>query len=245
MTRREYTAQVLENLRRVTRKEREAIEAEIDAHMEDHICDLLDLGYSPELAEERTMSFMGDPAEVGRELNEQYPLGWLILGRGVMVLTLLLALFLARPLLERTPAAWESIKLRCAPKMVLDISQVREDFEPLGLDAWDTDMEVAIQDVHFRVYQVAYDTEAEGGGNVRMAVACWRTNPFQEELDWLEGYALEVWVDGEAEGHSMQHETGGVSLYGVWAEPGQTLTMTWGIYGESGTISFTLPEVEP
>lgn len=52
MTRWEYTEQVLANLRRVTRAEREAIRAEIDGHMEDHVCDLLELGYPPELAEE-------------------------------------------------------------------------------------------------------------------------------------------------------------------------------------------------
>lgn len=245
MTRREYTARVLICLRRVTRQEREAIQAEIDGHMEDHICALLDLGYPPELAEERALALMGDPAEVGRELNRQYPLGWLILGRAAMALTLLLALLFTRPLLERAPAAWESVKLRCAPKAVLDISQEREDFDHLGLDAWDADVETAIRDVHFRIYQIAYAREGPGG-NVRLAVACWRTNPFQEELDGLDGFSLEVWADGEEKkGYSIQPETGGVSLYGVWAKPGQTLTMSWEVYGESGTVSFTLPEVEP
>lgn len=90
MTREEYTAQVLAALRRVTRSEREAIRAEIDAHMEDHICALLDLGYEPELAEERTMALMGDPEEVGRELDKQYPLRWLVIGRIALVLTWIL-----------------------------------------------------------------------------------------------------------------------------------------------------------
>ena len=44
MTRREYTDRVLTGLRRLTQAEREAVRAELDAHMEDHICDLLDLG---------------------------------------------------------------------------------------------------------------------------------------------------------------------------------------------------------
>ena len=69
MTREEYTAQVLASLRRVTTAERASIQAEIDALMEDHICALLDLGYEPELAEERTMTFMGDPVEMGRALD--------------------------------------------------------------------------------------------------------------------------------------------------------------------------------
>ncbi len=81
MDRADYTARVLAQLRHVTGEEQAAIRAEIDGHMEDHICALLDLGYDLALAEERTMSAMGDPAEVGRELNKQYPLGWLVLGR--------------------------------------------------------------------------------------------------------------------------------------------------------------------
>ena len=94
MTRREYTDRVLTGLRRLTQAEREAVRAELDAHMEDHICDLLDLGYDEELAEERTMQHMGDPEEVSRELNKQYPIRWLILKWVAMALTAVLALML-------------------------------------------------------------------------------------------------------------------------------------------------------
>ena len=66
--------QVLANLRRVTPDERAAIRGEIDGHIEDHICDLIELGYDEKLAEERAMAAMGDPEEVGRELDKQYPL---------------------------------------------------------------------------------------------------------------------------------------------------------------------------
>ena len=51
----------MDSLRGATQKEQDAIRAELDAHIEDHICDLIDLGYSEELAEERTMLRMGDP----------------------------------------------------------------------------------------------------------------------------------------------------------------------------------------
>ncbi len=104
MTRWEYTAQVQANLHRVTKREREAIRAEIDAHMEDHICGLLELGYSQELAEERTMTFMGDPAEVGRELNKQYPLCWLVVKWAAIALTLTLAVLLL------TQVEWQAVK---------------------------------------------------------------------------------------------------------------------------------------
>ena len=42
--------QVLANLRRVTPDERAAIREELDGHIEDHICDLLELGYDEKLA---------------------------------------------------------------------------------------------------------------------------------------------------------------------------------------------------
>ena len=90
MNRREYTSRVLACLRRLTPAEEEAVRAELDAHMEDHICALLDIGYDEALAEERTMAVMGDPEEVGREMNKAYPLRWLILGRAAVVLMVIL-----------------------------------------------------------------------------------------------------------------------------------------------------------
>lgn len=241
MDRSEYCAQVLSHLRRLSRGERAAVRAELEEHIEDHVRALLDLGYDPQLAEQRTMAAMGDPAEVGREMEKQYPRGWMILGRAAMALTLLLALFLAGPLLERVPAAWESLAVRCAPKAVLDISKRREDFDPLGLDAWDLDAEAVVRDVHFRVYQAGYDPE----GRARIAVACWRTNPFQGGLDYglYDSYSLWARVDGEETGIAVQTTSESISLYGVWAGPGQTLTITWEVYGERATVSITLPEV--
>ncbi|MEI3306968.1 MAG: permease prefix domain 1-containing protein [Dysosmobacter sp.] len=50
----------------VTDRERLAIQAELDAHIEDHMAALRELDYPPELAEERALAAMGDPVEVGR-----------------------------------------------------------------------------------------------------------------------------------------------------------------------------------
>ena len=78
MDRKTYIATVLSALRHVTGDEQLAIRAELDGHIEDHMEGLLELGYDPELAEERTLSAMGDPKEVGRALDRQYPYRWLI-----------------------------------------------------------------------------------------------------------------------------------------------------------------------
>ena len=76
MDRAEYCARVLSHLRRLSRRERELVRAELEAHIEDHAAALLELGYDAELAEERATAAMGDPAEVGREMGSQYPRGW-------------------------------------------------------------------------------------------------------------------------------------------------------------------------
>lgn len=93
MTRKEYTDAVLIALRNVTDRERLAIRTELDAHIEDHTAALLELDYPPELAEERALAAMGDPAEVGRELNACYQSWfWVILGRAAAVVTVLLCI---------------------------------------------------------------------------------------------------------------------------------------------------------
>lgn len=67
MTRKEYIESVLSALCHVTRREREAIQAEIDAHIEDHMADLLELDYPLELAGSQTLileSQDGSQAEI-------------------------------------------------------------------------------------------------------------------------------------------------------------------------------------
>ena len=91
MDRRDYTDRVLSSLRRVTEKEREAIRSELDGHIEDHMEALRELGYDEELAEERAIAAMGEPDEVGRELNRQYTgWGWVLVRRAAVVLTVVL-----------------------------------------------------------------------------------------------------------------------------------------------------------
>ena len=93
MNRKEYTDAVLTALRHVTDRERLAIRAELDAHIEDHIAALRELDYPPELAEERALAAMGDPTEVGRELNACYQSWfWVILGRAAAVVTAVLCI---------------------------------------------------------------------------------------------------------------------------------------------------------
>ena len=150
MTRREYTDRVVACLRGPTKEELEAIRAELDAHIEDHICDLLDLGYDEALAEERAMMWMGDPEEVGRELDKQYPMRWLIVSRAALILTVILcaqALFGIGILSH----LWWSLEARIAP------NEVASDLGPESREY--VDIRVPIGNDILRIYRVAVGTE--------------------------------------------------------------------------------------
>ena len=60
------------------RMDHNAIRAELEAHMEDRCAALEELNYPPELAAERTLKAMGDPAVVGKALDKEHSpwLGW-------------------------------------------------------------------------------------------------------------------------------------------------------------------------
>lgn len=91
MNRQEYADRVLSGMRWVTAREEQSIRQELEGHIEDHMEGLLALGWDEQLAEERTLEAMGDPAEVGRALDREYPFRWLVLAdlcRLVTVLTL-------------------------------------------------------------------------------------------------------------------------------------------------------------
>ena len=114
MNREEYTQRVLDALGRLTPKEISAVRTEIEGHIEDHMESLLELGYDETLAEERTMAAMGDPEEVGRELNKQYPIRWQILKDIATAFTgilLVLALFLGSSYSD----FWQSLVVRFDP----------------------------------------------------------------------------------------------------------------------------------
>ena len=74
------------------RPDHKAIEEELRVHYEDHVKDLLRLGRSRELAEERALAAMGDAREVGRALDRVHKpwLGWLWKASRTLLLALVL-----------------------------------------------------------------------------------------------------------------------------------------------------------
>lgn len=95
----EYGQSVCRFVRHAAGSEKAAITRELTAHLEDHAQALLDVGYSAEDAAQMALEAMGDPQEVGKELNKEYPLRWLLLSNlGAVLVTLLtLAILVLAP----------------------------------------------------------------------------------------------------------------------------------------------------
>ena len=242
MTRREYTDTVLSALRRVTEDERRAIRAEIDAHMEDHICALLDLGYDEPLAEERTVALMGDPKEVGRELNKQYT-GWgfVLLSRAAVALTVVLCIQALLGLGILSNLLW-SILARTVP------DETFSSYEALATER--PDIRIPVGNDVLRVYRVSVGIR-DGVRAVEVAMAAYDRIPGGVVSGQLLNNVVLEDQRGEAPEHNMGG--GGKSNFGadytlryLPVEPGDSqITLRYERFGESITVEIPLPEVEP
>ena len=246
MDRKTYIDTVLSTLRRVTGRERSAIREEIDGHIEDHMEGLIELGYDPALAEERTLAAMGDPKEVGWELNKQYTgWGWVLLGRAAKVGTVLLLLPVCLGLL--LDGGW----LRC----------IEGRFHPPEMDVWGLSQVESTLDVEIRqqvgddelwVYKVllgrGYDEQTDTWQDLAaiQAVAYDRI-PFGIVASWLlDGMTLTD-QRGQKEGWCgipTQYDSRLVYLEGtVEVQPGDTyVTLHCDRYGQEFSIDIPLPE---
>ena len=72
--------------------DRDSIELEYIQHIEDSVLDLMEDGYSKEEAENIAIERMGDPIEIGKQLNEEHKplLGWAWFISKVIVILLIL-----------------------------------------------------------------------------------------------------------------------------------------------------------
>ena len=240
MTRNEYTSRVLSAMRRVTAAERDAIRAELDAHMEDHMEALLELGYDPELAEQRTLERMGDPEEVGRELDKQYLRRWLVLHRiaTALIVVLCIQFALSGGMLF---GLWKSLEARWGHHEVTSNRLIFEN--PLEVD-----IRVLVGNDILRVYQVS--TGIKGGYTVAQVAMC--------AYDRIPGGIVSSSLLNELEladqrGEKVGRELGS-SGSGSWfaeyklryvvIEPGDThIQLTYDYMGECMTLQVPIPEV--
>ena len=161
MTKAEYTAAVCAALRRLTPRERTAVREEIDGHIQDHTADLLALDYPEDLAEQRALSAMGDPEEVGKAISRQYFPFWLAAGRLAAAALVLLALMVLTNAQSWVGLMADNLQARWAPG-----SAVPEWMEQVHQET-DIRLEVG-SDV---LYIFGVGTDAETG--IVTVLSCW------------------------------------------------------------------------
>ena len=239
MTREEYTKIVLAQLRRVTEDERRAIRAELDAHMEDHMEALAELGCDGAEAEERTLARMGDPAEVGRELSKVYTgWGWVLLSRLAVLLTVVLCIQAVLGIGILSNLLW-SIQARTVPDEIHSDYSAEATVRP--------DIRIPIGNDVLRVYRVSL-VERGDGPAAEVAMVAYDRIPGGVVSQRL----IPSVVLADQRGAVPDRDTGGggkgcftaeFTLRYVPVQEGDTyITLTYDRLGETAEVTIPLPE---
>ena len=93
-----YGNAVCKYINHATGREKDSIRAELTAHMEDHAQALMDAGYDEDHARNAALTAMGDPEEVGKALDREFPRLWYVLSKVSLLALVLAALFAAQTL---------------------------------------------------------------------------------------------------------------------------------------------------
>ena len=238
MTRGEFLNQVLSPLGRLTAQEREDVRRELEEHVEDRMEALLEMGWDAELAEERCLEAMGDPAEIGREMAKQYRgKGWLWLGRAAVVLTVVVCIqaLLGVGMLW---AAWDSLTVRFNPPRTISIGELKNVEAEEELD-----IRAEIGNDILRIYQVSVGEK--DGQRAAMVLACaYDRWPFGIVVDSLFGRS-ELWNErGETGTSGGGSGNSGAVCAALWApvETGDThVIWEYRAIGEAVRLEIPLP----
>ena len=228
----------------MTGDERAAIQAELEGHIEDHMEGLMELGYDAALAEQRTLDAMGDPKEVGRELNRQYT-GWpfVLLSRAAVLLTAVLCIqaLLGIGILGNL---WDSVVARVWPKNFEELEAVT----PAASER--LDIRIPVGNDVLRVYQVSRVTR-EGVPAVGISLCAYDRLPggvVSGQLlsgVWIEdqrGNVLEWQSNGQGRGnYGAEYQLRYVPV----EEADTSVTLRYARFGENIAVEIPLPEVTP
>lgn len=236
MTRQEFLAQVLSPLGRLTAEEREDVRRELEEHVEDRMEALLEMGWDAELAEERCLEAMGDPAEIGREMARQYRgKGWLWLGRAAVMLTVVMCIqaLLGFGMLFN---AWNSLEARIFPRLDTRLDSVEVEER--------VDLRMDMGNDVLRVFRVSIG-ELEGQRVAEVATCAYDRWPFGIVA---EGWQNCLWTQELTE--SNFHYGNGKGNYGAlyWQTytelvPGdRSVVLIYSRYGETKRMEVPLPE---
>lgn len=236
MTREEFCARVDGCLDRASRRERQAIRAELAAHMEDHAQALEEAGYAANEAMEQAVEAMGEPEEIGKALNSQLSIFWQVM---IWVGTLLIVLVCVLTLESAYTRYW-SIYTRNsmarrepysskAPGEEYSLCQDLEIRAPIGND-------------ELYVYWVGIDPEKN---EASVTMCLYDQAPF----GYVSRSALHsVWLENQA-GETFEYASGSTNMAvadrrfdSIPVEPTDThLILRYEQYGEDLTLEVPLP----
>lgn len=240
MDREDFIRRLPAELRHLTWEERENVRQEIEGHMEDRIEGLEELGCPRETAEERTLSAMGSPTEIGRELDQQYPPEWLWIGRAAFLLTLVLCLQ-ALLSIGMLGFFWDSVTARFDPPEVSRLQSVAA-YTPL-------DIKIPVGNDILRITRVAVGRHGNWPGELTAEVCfCAYDRIPGGIVSRSLSYAAELRNQrGERSGGSGGRGHTLLTCKSIWVlvQPGDTyVTFSYDLYGEQFFLELPLPELE-
>lgn len=133
-------------VRNATAQERNAIRQELREHLEDHAAALMEDGLSAEEAARAAVNAMGDPAEIGKAINQAYPLRWRILSRFSLLCAIVLVCLLYLPM-------WTAIGILYT---TIDDNLYARQMEPFTSYGIPLDLKATVKGQVFRVWGMEY-----------------------------------------------------------------------------------------
>lgn len=237
MTKQLFWKQVEKHLRRATDKERYAIRAELEGHIEDHALALEEAGYPAGEAVERAVAAMGEPEEIGKALNAQFSIFWrgMIWTASILIVVLVFQIFSAFYALCWQPFQ-ENHRARTDPWKTYYVDRYQKEYT----QDQDLDIRVQIGDDELFVFWVGIDP---GVNEAMVAMCIYDQKAYGQISRNLDG----VWVENQA-GERGTGGGGGSSAFAsnrrviVPVAPGDThVTLRYDRFGEKLAIKVPLP----
>ena len=238
----DYSKAVCKYVNHATGREKASIQAELTAHMEDHAQALMDAGYDEDHAQNAALTAMGDPTEVGRALNKEYPLRWLILSRLFLILAVCTGLLLLLPfpggvyvsLVARTAPMQSGYHAVSIPAEELTQTDIKQTF-PNGDVLW--------------VYATAVTGDDDQGYTAHIYTSSYNKNPLRDPYYGVGALIFTTDASSDEYTDALHRAGGGGSIYGVaychskfdCVPKGASLLGHYDHYGTEFTIEIPLP----
>ena len=240
----QYSHNVAQYVRHATGKEKAALRKELNDHMEDHAQALLDGGFPEEHAYRVAVESMGDPETVGKALNKEYPLRWLILSRLVWLAVLVAALLLVLALAHGLKGATGSLEARQAPREHHPAEVQLPDAELIPLDFTQTFPNGDA--IRFYAAAVELDENYKDRGYVgHLYAVSYNKNPLRDPLHY--SYIIDTLPPSQEETLlvSLEGNNHGNAQYHHWIlytlQPEENVMVQYDRFGTSFTLEVPMP----